>query len=231
MRFVGRGRRSDKQWKELLVAHRRSDPTALYHLWGEADVLLYVGISHTPMSRLAQHRSKQPWGRLIDDWEWVWHPNRWEAEAAEAAAIVDEAPLFNIDYNQGRERYWFSTLNWLHTENLALKQHRLPRIARIAALEPEFLVLLSRIYSETELARYAASACGDCEFERWVRPAVQRMFGWGADRPELRRSDLYEDAMTIAYEAMPSHTCDNCAGLEVYEDDPLDDFDWTEVAC
>jgi predicted GIY-YIG superfamily endonuclease len=72
------------------------EPTALYRVFGEADLLLYIGISNDFGRRWKQHARKQPWWdekrRLTVD---QWFDSREEAEAAEATAIMAEKPKYN----------------------------------------------------------------------------------------------------------------------------------------
>lgn len=74
-----------------------SEETALYRIWGEADLLLYIGISNDFGRRWTEHAKKQPWWgekrRLAVD---EWYASRPEAETAETAAIKAEGPKYNI---------------------------------------------------------------------------------------------------------------------------------------
>ena len=73
-----------------------ADGTALYRIWGDADLLLYIGVSDDFGSRWKQHAKQQPWWdemrRLTVD---AWYESRAQAEAAEQAAIKAEAPKYN----------------------------------------------------------------------------------------------------------------------------------------
>lgn len=70
--------------------------TALYRVWGEADLLLYIGISDYFGVRWGKHAKAQPWWgemqRLTVD---AWYDRREDAEEAEAAAIKAEGPKYN----------------------------------------------------------------------------------------------------------------------------------------
>ncbi len=72
------------------------EETTLYRIWGEADLLLYIGISKDFGQRWKQHAKLQPWWpekrRLTAD---KLYPSRPEAEAAEEAAIKAERPKYN----------------------------------------------------------------------------------------------------------------------------------------
>lgn len=73
-----------------------ADGTALYRIWGEADLLLYIGISDRFGARWREHAKKQPWWpemrRLSVD---QWFGKRADAKAAEEAAIRLEGPKYN----------------------------------------------------------------------------------------------------------------------------------------
>ena len=72
------------------------EETALYRVYGEADLLLYIGISNDFGRRWKQHAKRQPWWaemrRLAVD---EWFDSRPEAEEAETAAIKAEKPKYN----------------------------------------------------------------------------------------------------------------------------------------
>lgn len=70
--------------------------TALYRHFDEADRLLYVGISFSAMKRLKQHRDHAHWFDAIARVTIEWLPSREEALIAEATAIRDESPKYNI---------------------------------------------------------------------------------------------------------------------------------------
>lgn len=74
--------------------------TALYRIWGDEDLLLYIGISKDFGDRWKKHAKTQPWWdemrRLTAD---EWFESRPEAENAEAAAIRVERPRYNVTHN------------------------------------------------------------------------------------------------------------------------------------
>jgi predicted GIY-YIG superfamily endonuclease len=72
--------------------------TALYRLFRSDGLLLYVGISFNPLTRLRQHRRTKAWWSDVCATKTVveWHRSRAAAEAAEMAAIRREKPLHNI---------------------------------------------------------------------------------------------------------------------------------------
>jgi predicted GIY-YIG superfamily endonuclease len=70
--------------------------TALYRIWGDAGLLLYIGITYDFGTRWKSHAKEQPWWgemrRLTAD---AWYDTRRQAEDAEAAAIKAERPKYN----------------------------------------------------------------------------------------------------------------------------------------
>lgn len=68
----------------------------LYRLFDKTHRLLYVGITANPRARLRQHR--QRYGDLLDHWSVDEYADREAVLAAEAAAIQDEAPAFNVQH-------------------------------------------------------------------------------------------------------------------------------------
>jgi predicted GIY-YIG superfamily endonuclease len=87
----------------------------LYRIWnGEPDglesQLLYVGISDSPSSRMANHESQKWWWWISDNVTWQRYSCREEAKQAETEAIQNEWPLFNIE-----ESRWN---NWERLESI-----------------------------------------------------------------------------------------------------------------
>lgn len=70
--------------------------TALYRLFDAEGQLLYVGIAFNPRDRWRGHCSTKSWWKQVDRREVEWHGSRSEALTAEAAAIIEERPLYNI---------------------------------------------------------------------------------------------------------------------------------------
>lgn len=72
------------------------EPTALYRIFGDADLLLYIGISDDFGARWKRHAKAQPWWgerrRMTVDF----YGSREEAAAAEPVAIKAERPKHNI---------------------------------------------------------------------------------------------------------------------------------------
>jgi hypothetical protein len=90
----------------------------LYRIWkGDPDglesELLYVGISDSPSSRMANHESQKWWWWIADNIAWQRYASREEAKQAETHAIQDEWPLFNIDestWNNWQRLEWIVNL-------------------------------------------------------------------------------------------------------------------------
>ena len=70
--------------------------TALYRLFNDADVLLYVGVANRPPERLGTHLSLKRWWSHVDRIEVEWHPTRRDALLAERQSVIAESPLYNI---------------------------------------------------------------------------------------------------------------------------------------
>ena len=71
--------------------------TSLYRMYDAAGTLLYVGMTgHIPV-RLDQHGGNKPWWALVARIDVEHFPLRSEAAAAEARAIRDEKPKYNVD--------------------------------------------------------------------------------------------------------------------------------------
>lgn len=73
-------------WVYKLLCTQSDDPDG---------VLLYVGISDSPSSRMSNHESQKWWWWLVDRIEWQRCESRCDAERAESFAITNELPLFN----------------------------------------------------------------------------------------------------------------------------------------
>jgi predicted GIY-YIG superfamily endonuclease len=70
--------------------------TALYRHFDADGKLLYVGISHSPLLRLSQHRDNARWFEKIKSVQHEWFPSRQEAMEAERKAVAEENPECNI---------------------------------------------------------------------------------------------------------------------------------------
>jgi hypothetical protein len=78
------------------MQEERSRRTALYRIYDDAGVLLYVGISGRPWARLSEHRRSSDWYDGPEVVRIEYFPSRPEALKAEAEAIRGEAPRHNV---------------------------------------------------------------------------------------------------------------------------------------
>lgn len=69
--------------------------TALYRLYGEGDVLLYIGITHDIEERFKRHSELKDWWPQVTRHTEEWFADRPTAAAAELAAIKSEGALHN----------------------------------------------------------------------------------------------------------------------------------------
>lgn len=69
--------------------------TAVYRLYDDRNVLLYVGISDNPERRWQDHGTK-PWWPTVTRRTVAWFDTRVEALAEETRAILRENPLHNV---------------------------------------------------------------------------------------------------------------------------------------
>src|ERR1044071_4306502 len=83
---------------ELVVVQRRC---ALYRHYDEHDVLLYVGISESPVDRTNGHARTSEWVEFAERAEVQWLDSRALAEQAERDAIRAETPIFNRQHAIG----------------------------------------------------------------------------------------------------------------------------------
>ena len=70
--------------------------TAVYRLYDDAGVLLYVGVTKDPDTRCKWHVARQPWGAEIARHEVIWLDDRVEAHRLETAVIASANPLHNV---------------------------------------------------------------------------------------------------------------------------------------
>lgn len=71
---------------------------ALYRLYGSDGKLLYIGICDDPVQRWHTH-SRKPWWPQVVRFHVSWFPSRAAAGQAEAVAIRQERPQYNIVFN------------------------------------------------------------------------------------------------------------------------------------
>jgi len=72
---------------------------SLYRHFDKNDNLLYVGISVDPLNRLKDHKQQAIWFEQISRVDIEKFDNRKDVIRAEIEAIRNEAPVFNVKYN------------------------------------------------------------------------------------------------------------------------------------
>lgn len=80
-------RESDSRWRE---------PTWLYRYFNHCDVLLYVGVSFSPLMRDEAHYRRTAWRHAAKRMAAELFPSRTLAELAEKQAIHNEDPMVNV---------------------------------------------------------------------------------------------------------------------------------------
>lgn len=75
----------------------------VYRHWDSERNLLYVGVASKPSRREQQHLKSSPWMVFHAETTLERFDVRTEAEAAEAAAILSERPLFNVAGNESTD--------------------------------------------------------------------------------------------------------------------------------
>ncbi|MFJ9420759.1 type II toxin-antitoxin system prevent-host-death family antitoxin [Streptomyces sp. NPDC101249] len=78
--------------------------TALYRLYDDTGLLLYIGISHQPEVRFEQHAKSKVWWAQVARRTVEWFDDRPSAAQAEAEAIRAEDPEHNGTYSPRRSR-------------------------------------------------------------------------------------------------------------------------------
>ncbi|NOD65791.1 GIY-YIG nuclease family protein [Ruegeria sp. HKCCD6109] len=73
-------------------------PVSIYRVFDAEGVLLYVGQSSSPLSRLDEHKRLQVWQMQIASVTVEWHATREDALAAEKEAIREEGPVWNYHH-------------------------------------------------------------------------------------------------------------------------------------
>lgn len=84
-----------KRQKDLLRSK-----TALYRHYDRDGRLLYAGITVDLANREAMHSFQSPWWKHVDTSKVEWFSDRLSAIEAEAQAIKDEDPIFNIHHTR-----------------------------------------------------------------------------------------------------------------------------------
>lgn len=77
-------------------------PASVYRHYNDDGVLLYIGKTCQGGHRQCQHATGKAWWDEVALTEWEHFVTEDEALAAETAAIIDEAPLYNIADNVNR---------------------------------------------------------------------------------------------------------------------------------
>src|SRR5262249_53422969 len=77
------------------VAHLEDTEHGLYRVYGAWRLLLYVGISADPDTRLRDHRARARWWPLMESVRVDLYPGRRAALAAENNTIRMEHPVYN----------------------------------------------------------------------------------------------------------------------------------------
>jgi hypothetical protein len=72
--------------------------TAVYRVFGEERLLLYIGMTNSVPIRWNGHEAVQPWWEELRSLTVEWYETREEADAAEKAAILAEQPKYNVTY-------------------------------------------------------------------------------------------------------------------------------------
>jgi hypothetical protein len=85
--------------------------TVLYRLYTAGMELLYIGVSSRVEHRLCcEHLVDKHWFTEVEVAKFEHFDLRWRAEEAERAAIIREAPLYNVAHNEmvygGRKHAW-----------------------------------------------------------------------------------------------------------------------------
>lgn len=126
-----------------------STPTALF---GDGDVLLYIGISGEFGRRWHRHSKTKPWWTEGRRATLEWHATREDARAAEEAAIKGEHPKHNMVHNR-------PVLTGYHVAGIGLtdtEQGRLPVTLDIA--EAGKVIGINRVRAR-ELAKAGQFPC------------------------------------------------------------------------
>jgi predicted GIY-YIG superfamily endonuclease len=72
--------------------------TALYRLYDDSDVLLYIGATNNAAVRWAKHAAEKPWWGDVRRQDITWFADRPTALKAEKEAIRREQPKYNLEH-------------------------------------------------------------------------------------------------------------------------------------
>ena len=73
----------------------RAGRTAVYSLYDEREVLLYVGVASSPRQRWKQHAAEKPRWHQVHTREVEWFDSRSEALRVEGESIKRDDPVYN----------------------------------------------------------------------------------------------------------------------------------------
>lgn len=156
------------------------EETALYYIYGVADLLLYIGISNDFGKRWKQHARKQPWWGEKRWMTTLWYDSRPEAEAAETAAIEAERPKYNK----------------VHAARSPEPEYLVEPGVPAPADLPGWLTVAeaARRYGCSDMAIYQAHRRGVLEGQRFWRTSLlvseNDLELWIADRPKRKAAPL-----------------------------------------
>jgi predicted GIY-YIG superfamily endonuclease len=104
-------------------------PTAVYRLYAGANDQqpLYIGVAKNPEARWAQHRKSKPWWAEVERKTVEWHPTRLAALTAEAGAIRDEMPVYNLATPAPDDPLHWPPPNWSELQAEGVRQARAAR--------------------------------------------------------------------------------------------------------
>jgi predicted GIY-YIG superfamily endonuclease len=163
--------------------------TGLYHVYGEAESLLYIGVSKHFGIRWQQHARKQPWWnerrRMTVDWYDTWD----EALNAEALAIFSEKPKYNVRHREQTQRAAVLVqqlcLNRQPQELTKAERVEAARIVRLRISDPDFARL-----AESQKCRSCGAQPGELCHTASGKLAYYHQFRWGdfRRRPDAGRT-------------------------------------------
>jgi len=162
--------------------------TYVYRLYDRAGRLLYVGITANVRTRLKAHE-KKPWWPQVHRHTIHEHPTRAYALAAEALAILEEAPRYNIarPREDGPERFY--------ADGAAVPQSPHDP-AQVVARAHDRIESLERELRVVRAALTAATAARDALLRQPERPSQYQQTVIRDLRTRLRASEAAERAAT-----------------------------------
>lgn len=155
--------------------NKRCRPCAVYRLYDTNDTLLYVGKSLNAEARITEHRRSKSWASQIERVEIEEWPSEEAALDAEAMAIQQESPVYNIKKAQ------------TDTPRLIRRGHSLPPVQEILPKEyyssdrtpPVFVSSGDFLFVATDEGRLLpVKAESVAHFLNWYRSEVDRLNEW-----------------------------------------------------